>query len=112
MAIFSGICNATCFGNNSPNTKVIYDKINVTTTIATVTAPGNVGSKAENLSGNGVAAEGMDKNPAKIIATWIVAKKLLEISNYSKTLWAFLFTSFSNAFIFYWLNETKAISLA
>ena len=71
MAIASAFCNATLFGNNSPKTSVIYESINVTTTKAICSLYGIPIplSTSAKLPDNPVAAEALEKNPARVIPT-------------------------------------------
>ena len=59
-----------------------------------------------------VAALAELKKPAKVIATWIVDKKLVGWSSNFSTNLAFLFPSSLNRWILLLLTETIAISLA
>ncbi|MNP48727.1 hypothetical protein D3C76_1428640 [compost metagenome] len=57
-----------------------------------------------------VAAEALAKNPANVIPTCIVAKKLLGSSSSFINASAFLFPSAANIFILFLFKETIAIS--
>ena len=68
-AIGSATCNATCFGYNSPKTKVRYDRTTVTIINANVSAPGMFPNNGWIREEKLVAADALEKNPANVIAT-------------------------------------------
>ena len=58
------------------------------------------------------AAAALDRNPASVIAIWIVDRKELESSKSFCTAAAFLFPSCARTLILFLLTETTAISAA
>ena len=71
IAITSAFCKAILFGNNSPKTKVIYDSITVTTTKAISLLYGipMLFNNSPKVPDNPVAADALEKNPARVIPT-------------------------------------------
>ena len=92
---FSAFCKAIRFGTSSPKTKVKNDNKIVTTTIAIV-EPYGIFQEVNTLPNRNeipVAALAELKNPAKVIAIWIVDKKFVGSCNKCSTNFAFRFPS-------------------
>jgi len=69
-------------------------------------------NKLNNLTDSVVAADALEKNPAKVIPICIVDKKLLGSSNNFLKRMAFLLFSSQRELILCLLTDTKAISAA